>query len=417
MGEGVKPGTEQTDMSKRSKISSGAVRRNMGLFLRHPWIASKLVRLQGQKWFLDKRYSSLSHGQAGTIKQVSIRITDICNLRCIMCGQWGDTGFLHGKDLKELKKQEVPVSRYIELFEDLVKHGHRPVVYLWGGEPTLYDGWLDLLKATTAMKLPATIATNGTRLVQYAEELVKMPMFLLQVSVDGHNEELHNRIRRGVGTTNSFQAIQEGLAAVIEARKALKADLPMITTLTTISRDNSQHLVDIYETYRDKADLSVFYPAWWIDEQGADAHAKDFERRFGFAPQLHRGWIGGWTPDDYEALNKQLMELKKRSKEKGAPPVIILPDITGVDNLKSYYTDHNDTFGYNRCLSIFQVVEIDSNGDISPCRDYHDYIVGNVKENTITELWNSDKFSTFRKSLVSDGLMPVCSRCCGLMGY
>ena len=404
-------------MSKRSRISYGAVSKNLGMFLRHPWIASKLARLQAQKWWLDKRYPSLGHGRAGTIKQVSIRITDICNLRCIMCGQWGDTGFLHGQDLKELKRQEVPLTRYIECFEDLVAHGHKPVVYLWGGEPTLYDGWLELLKATTAMGLPATIATNGTRIAQYAEELAAMPMFLLQVSVDGHNAELHNRIRRGVGSTDSFAAIQEGLGAMIEARKALKGDLPMITTLTTISRDNSPHLVDIYEAYRDKADLCVFYPAWWIDEASADAHAADFERRFGFAPTLHRGWIGGWTPEDYPALNAQLMELKKRSKEKGAPPVIILPDITGEENLEAYYTDHDATFGYNRCLSIFQVVEIDSNGSLSPCRDYHDYVIGNIKDATITELWNCESYRTFRKSLVTDGLMPVCSRCCGLMGY
>ena len=64
-----------------------------------------------------------------------------------------------------------------------------------------------------------------------------------------------------------------------------------------------------------------------------------------------------------------------------------------------------------------EVVEGDSNGDLSPCRDYHDYVVGNLKEATITELWNSEAYRRFRRSLAEDGLMPVCSRCCGLMGY
>jgi radical SAM protein with 4Fe4S-binding SPASM domain len=62
-------------------------------------------------------------------------------------------------------------------------------------------------------------------------------------------------------------------------------------------------------------------------------------------------------------------------------------------------------------------VEVDSNGDMTPCRDYHDYVVGNVKESTITELWNAPAYRRFRKSLSREGLMPVCSRCCGLMGY
>ncbi|MDD2901358.1 MAG: SPASM domain-containing protein [Syntrophales bacterium] len=100
-----------------------------------------------------------------------------------------------------------------------------------------------------------------------------------------------------------------------------------------------------------------------------------------------------------------------------APAVTLIPPFTGEDNLKTYYNDHRATFGFDRCLSIFQVVEVDSNGDLSPCRDYHDYVVGNLKEATITELWNSEAYRRFRRSLAAEGLMPVCSRCCGLMGY
>jgi radical SAM protein with 4Fe4S-binding SPASM domain len=88
-----------------------------------------------------------------------------------------------------------------------------------------------------------------------------------------------------------------------------------------------------------------------------------------------------------------------------------------VENLRTYYTDHRARFGYDQCISIYQVVEINSNGDLSPCRDYHDYVVGNIKEATITELWNSPAYQKFRRSLSQEGLMPVCSRCCGLMGY
>ena len=60
---------------------------------------------------------------------------------------------------------------------------------------------------------------------------------------------------------------------------------------------------------------------------------------------------------------------------------------------------------------------MNSNGDVSPCRDYHDYVVGNIKDHTLTELWNSERYQAFRRSLTTEGLMPVCSRCCGLMGY
>jgi len=404
-------------MSKRSAVSGSAILKHFMKVARHPWIASKLVTLQAEKWVFDWVYPKAREGYANKVRQVSIRITDVCNLRCVMCGQWGQSGFLHDKDLKELKKVEVSPGRYIELLRDLVALNHAPNVYLWGGEPTLYEGWLDIIEAATKMKLPCSIATNGTRIEQHAQRLVAAPLFLLQVSIDGHCAEVHNKIRPGVGNTDSFTSIVKGLEAVHEARRAQKQTLPLIASLTTVSKDNANHLVDIYEAFRDKVDMCVFYPSWWIDEASAKAHDADFERRFGFAPKLHWGWLGGWKLEDYESLNRQLHELDKRSADWNSPPIIFIPNIRGNENLRRYYNDHSECFDYNQCISIFQVVEIDSNGDVSPCRDYHDYKVGNIKTATITELWNNEAYRRFRRSLAQDGLMPVCTRCCGLMGY
>jgi radical SAM protein with 4Fe4S-binding SPASM domain len=191
----------------------------------------------------------------------------------------------------------------------------------------------------------------------------------------------------------------------------------LIASLTTISQNNHRHLLDIYESFRDKVDLFVFYLSWWIDPQNARAHDADFEARFGFKPALHWSWQAGWKPADYAELNRQLESVQAASRPWTAPPVVLIPPVTGTENLHTYYTDHQARFGFDRCQSIFQVVEVNSNGDLSPCRDYHDYVVGNLKDATITQLWNSEPYRQFRQSLDTQGLMPVCSRCCGLMGY
>jgi radical SAM protein with 4Fe4S-binding SPASM domain len=398
-------------------VAPGVVLKSMRRLIRHPWIYAKLAALQGEKWLINRSYPPSPEGRGRRIRQVSLRITDFCNLRCHTCGQWGDRGFLKGRDLKEFKKQEVSPQRYIEVFEDLKRHGHKPLLYLWGGEPMLYEGALEVITAATKLGFPTSIATNGTRIAALAERLVEAPLFLMQVSIDGPTAAIHNRARPGVGGADNFADIQAGLAAVRRLRGNNGSGLPLIASLTTISRENYRHLADIYEAFRDKVDLFVFYLAWWIDKEGARAHEDDFSRRFGFKPTLHRGWVGDWQPDDYRELNRQLEELQERSRSWSAPPVTLIPPFLGEANLRTYYTDHRARFGYDRCLSIFQVVEIDSNGDMSPCRDYHDYVVGNIKENTITELWNSEAYKKFRRSLAADGLMPVCSRCCGLMGY
>jgi radical SAM protein with 4Fe4S-binding SPASM domain len=405
-------------MIRTSSIGPGAALRYARRISVHPWIASKLVALEVEKRLFNLLHPKHGAGLAGKIRQASFRLTDRCNLRCHTCGQWGDNGYLLDRSLKELKEREVPTQRYLDVLADLAENGHRPLVYFWGGEPMLYPGILDLIEGSARLGLPSSIATNGTRLAASARRLVEAPLFLLQVSIDGHSADLHNGLRPAAGGGgNNFNDIIEGLDAVREVRAALGSGLPFIAALTVISQANMRHLNDIYEVFRDKVDLFVFYLSWWIDKDSAEAHERDFARRFGFYPTLHRGWIGEWKLSDPQELDQQLQNVLKKSSAWSSPAVALVPPILGGESLKTYYTDHGATFGYDKCVSIFQAVEVNNNGDVSPCRDYHDYVVGNIKDSTITELWNSPRYQKFRRSISGDGLMPVCTRCCGLMGY
>ena len=404
-------------MAKRSSVSPGIIIKNLGMLGQSPWIVSKLVRLQMAKQFFSLATPQAHLGLGRRIHQLSIRITDVCNLRCHTCGQWGDSGFLCGANLKELKKAEVSPQRYQELMRDLVAHGHKPNVYIWGGEPMLYPGTLDVIEEATRLGLPASIVSNGHMLAPVADRLAAAPLFLMQTSIDGHDEATHNAARPSAGKGNAYADVVSALEALGRARRDRNGKLPLLASLTVISRNNLPHLADIYRSFRDKVDLFVFYLGWWITPERAALHEKDFARRFGFEPKLHRGWIGDWQADDIAVLDEQIKIMRELSRPLSAPAVTFIPNITDPQDLTQYYADHSSRFGYNQCVSIFQVVEVDSNGDISPCRDYHDYVVGNVKEHTISELFNSERFREFRRSIHNEGLMPVCSRCCGLMGY
>jgi radical SAM protein with 4Fe4S-binding SPASM domain len=57
------------------------------------------------------------------------------------------------------------------------------------------------------------------------------------------------------------------------------------------------------------------------------------------------------------------------------------------------------------------------NGDVATCRDYPDYVCGNIQDDDLLTIWNNGKYRRFRNSLKQEGLMPICSRCCGLMGW
>jgi len=96
---------------------------------------------------------------------------------------------------------------------------------------------------------------------------------------------------------------------------------------------------------------------------------------------------------------------------------MLFPPLHNEQDLRRYYTDHTATFGYDECVSVFMSAEVTASGDVSFCRDYPDYVVGNLGAHTLPELWNGERARRFRSSLAQQGLMPVCRRCCGLMGY
>jgi hypothetical protein len=59
------------------------------------------------------------------------------------------------------------------------------------------------------------------------------------------------------------------------------------------------------------------------------------------------------------------------------------------------------------------------NGDVVTFRDFPDFVTGNIKESSIMDIYNGEKHRSFRRALrkQKNGVFPLCSRCCGLMGY
>ena len=79
------PGNRQPETGKhmgtRSRISLGVIAKNFRRLAQHPWIASKLVSLQGEKLLFNLLYPRRTEGWAHKIRQLSIRITDLCKRR------------------------------------------------------------------------------------------------------------------------------------------------------------------------------------------------------------------------------------------------------------------------------------------------------------------------------------------------
>ena len=358
-----------------------------------------------------------SNGKGDALQLVGMRITDMCNLRCHSCGQWGDNGYLLGQSLKDLKKREVPVEYYKALVDQVLEAGHRPIWYIWGGEPMMYPGLMELLHYIHDKGMPISLVTNGTKVAEHAEDILECVQ-ILHISLDGPNAEIHNMQRPGVAKSqDNFKDVQAALEAISEGKKKRKSPYPYLAPISCLTRYNLDYVSELNRFAAKYADAHIFYLTWWMDPDAAVEHTADFEKRFGFQPKTHNGWIGTWKDFDHGLLFDRFCEMEAESLKRGTCPPMLMPEIRKRDDVIKYYDDHKATFGYDQCVSIFMTIEIDSNGDVSLCRDYHDYIIGNVMKDRLEDMWNGEAATKFRKSIANDGPMPVCRRCCGLMGY
>ena len=407
----------------RSRIPAHFWAKEAAKVLATDWsVFSSWASLQMAKETFNMRHPfGAQHGRGDRVEQVSLRITDMCNLRCHTCGQWGDNGYLLGKSIKEMRRNEVPIETYKRMVDQIVDAGWSPGWYIWGGEPTMYRNLIELLYYITERNMPIMLVTNGTHVVKHVKELVDT-CNILWISVDGPNAEIHNQQRPGLSASvNNFRDIEASLEAVNNEKQRRGSVFPYLIPISVIAKYNINHLADIYRFTRQYADAHIFYLSWWIDQQSAENHTADFERRFGFAPYTHLGWVGDWKDFDHHLILDQFDQMYSllQNRTNGYKPTMPLmyPHLDTQEDIKRYYEDHRAVFGYNQCVSIYMTMEIDSNGDVSLCRDYHDYIIGNIKTDTVQDIWNSDTARRFRRSISTEGIMPVCRRCCGLMGY
>lgn len=381
--------------------------------IKTPHIRNKVLEgLQRKHFGVNEDYKR-DDGFSGPLTQISLRITNMCNLHCKMCGQWGEKGYNKDKlkdDVqRELLKKVVPLEVYKKMVDDTAHL--KPIYYIWGGEPFLYP---DLLELTAYIKEKGSVlslVTNGTTLKDNAATIVDQKWDALMLSLDGP-KEIHNEIR---GSDKCFDNLEAGIAEVQRIKKERKSLLPYVMLLVTVSRDNAHMLDKIFDIGQELgADCIVVYYAWFTNEKAGQAHTKLFQQYFGCTPTAWKSYVQPVDKIDTAALKESIRRIKAK---KYSFPYLFIPDL-GENEIDTYYKEPENFMGYGKCITPWLTMEVMANGDVSPCRDFPDYICGNICETPVMELYNNDKYREFRKALKKcGGTFPICSRCCGLMGW
>lgn len=366
---------------------------------------------------------------------VQLRVTNLCNLRCKMCGQWGDTGIYrnHGpsagstdgeserRRIVELigAKRQLTLADYVRLLDEIAPGN--PIVSLFGGEPFLYPDILPLIREIKGRGLTCSVITNGGRLAAYARELVESGIDTIAVSIDGP-PALHDRIR---GQRDCFEKAATGIREVARWRRRLGRALPMQIAILPITELNAGSVGPALEVLRDlPLDTINIGLRWFVPRQAGAEYEAVMRGTFGVAADSWKGFefdgtaFAGGEPDTMDGLVRLLRGLRRRrflESARGKPWISFVPNVPA-EGVPEYFSDFKQTFGHELCPVAWYFAQVEPDGEVCFCGDFPDYFIGNVRTRSFLEIWTGEKAWRFREKLLREPL-PICSRCCGSYVY
>ena len=366
---------------------------------------------------------------------VQLRVTNLCNLRCKMCGQWGDTGIFRSQSssagatdgaverqrIQELigAKRQLALDDYVRLLDELAPS--RPIISLFGGEPFLYPEILPLIREIKRRGLTCTVITNGGRLEPLARELVESGIDSIAVSIDGP-AEVHDRIR---GSAGSFAKAAAGVRAIARWRRELGRALPMTIAILPVTELNMDAIGPAVEALQrlpiDTVNVGL---RWFIPERVGAEYERVMREELGVAATSWKGFDFDWASiaaskeQQMMSLVKLLKGLKRRrfvDSALGRPWTSFVPDVPP-EGVPEYFANFEETFGHRMCPVAWYFAQVEPDGEVVFCGDFPDYFLGNVRKQTFREIWTGEKATRFRAKLAKEPL-PICARCCGNYVY
>ena len=126
------------------------------------------------------------HGDADPplLRDVKVKITSRCNLRCSMCRYW-----------KVRQETALATERWRALIDEMVTAGCRKI-HFSGGEVFVREDFLDIVEHATSAGLKVNLTTNATLIDKVAaRRLVKARVNSVSVSLDGPTAGHHDAVR------------------------------------------------------------------------------------------------------------------------------------------------------------------------------------------------------------------------------
>lgn len=315
---------------------------------------------------------------------MNVKLTSTCNQKCIFCMQpWKGTlsGQQAGHMSRETWSRVKSAARYVGA-----------VMWTGFGETLLHPRWADCMVELDQMGVTSGFSTNGTLLTSKACAVLAGLKHAchVNVSLDSLDQRVFATMRGG--SVYEVLAGIENLVRVVDPQR--------ITVSSIVTQINVETLAEIPARL---ADLGV--------------------REYVLMVLLeYRSRTGGQSLRLRDHHPDALAHVQTAAERAGIHLRVNMPERLSCELgdyehfARDYVFGEDEPVGVTRaCLVPWDIPFCDKDGRIFPCSNStgsEACVMGNLREQSLKEIWFGDRFLRFRESLASGRMLSVeCRRC------
>ncbi len=281
-------------------------------------------------------------------------LTKKCNSRCTICEYWKIKDFSD-----ELTKEE-----WFSVIDELKKARVKLINFTADGEVLTRRDAFEIMEYAKEQRFLISLNTNGLNLDGNISSIIELDPFQVQVSLDTFSDEAYEKLR---GIPGGFTKVRNGLTAL------KNAGYGKISVGSVLTKDNLNDLPELQQFCLDNG-FTYRVTAFQFEGFNVDNNRLRSDYR---------------TGDFLAELDKTVAELKE---------LPVNNSNRYLDSMKCYYTD--DKYHPLNCIVGYYKVFILPDGDVSLCNIMHqDAVAGNVRDNTLREIWYGGKADEIRKRI------------------
>jgi MoaA/NifB/PqqE/SkfB family radical SAM enzyme len=310
----------------------------------------------------------------GRMTLMVVKPTLRCTANCAGCASRRE---LHRSALQE---RQLSFDQWRTILRDGVSLGMKSLE-ISGGEPTLYEHLLDLIREAKARGLRVKMNSNGSTInEQFAQKLLDAGLDAVCLSIYSHRPGVHDEFRRSKNLWNKVTQ-----AARIFAQLRIQQPWFRLYTQTILLRENFRtldKLIDFHYRLGSQT-MTVSYLEGDFDGEYRLSEEEVLEFRREVVPRA--------------VAFCETLDPRVRHRAVAAVASLYADDIGSPADLGRGIYWHKGECQIPSAGSL-----ILANGDVHPCNvvEYtHEPVMGNVLEESLPEIWRSPAWNRFRKEL------------------